>query len=484
MKPKHRLPTKLLALMATMFLHNAWAAGTIDLVEGNVSVTSASGQLRIPHRGDRIVAGDAITTGRDGEMQVHMDDNALIAVRAGTSLRIEAYKAEGGADDSAVLRLLRGSLRSVSGWIGKAQPARYALHTPTATIGIRGTDHETLVVLAGERGGAAAGTYEKVNEGQTELATPAGRLDILRGQAGFAPGAGAMPPGLLPAVPALFAASRNEALVETSKKALEAGRDERLKAAQADRLRKAPDQSGRPQLGEPLDARRALAALEDFLRAFEAGDVAQLRLRLDPAMIGYQQLLDQITQESNACKQMRVQLLNTQVQAGPDIAVVQTGWEKRCLLLPNLSPQFSSGRSTVLLHLGPQGWTVAAITPGSMLQRTPRPVSRPVLPPAPGPALPGEAPVAPATEPVPVVPVPRPPAPTPAPVPAPAPAPAPTPAATPAPTPAPVAEPPAAPAATPVPPRPPAVPVPAPVPPRIPATPPAPRTPALDVRGG
>src|SRR5687767_8412835 len=104
MNPKNRIRPLLLAMLAGGFLHHAGAAGRIDLVAGNVSVTSASSQLRIPREGERIEAGDVISTGTDGEMHVDMDDDALLAVRANTHLRIETYKAEGGGADSAALR--------------------------------------------------------------------------------------------------------------------------------------------------------------------------------------------------------------------------------------------------------------------------------------------------------------------------------------------------------------------------------------------
>jgi hypothetical protein len=380
------LPSTLLAFALGLFLQQAHAAGQIDFIEGNVSVTTAAGQLRVPGKGENIETGDAIVTGRDGEIHVRMDDNALIAMRANTFLKIEAYRAEGGADDSAVFRLLRGSFRSVTGWIGKNNPKNYAVRTGTATIGIRGTDHEVLVVGEGE----AAGTYDKVNTGETEMDTPVGKVSVLPGQAAFAPKAGSLPPRVLAAVPALFAATKNEAAIETSKKLLEETRDERLEQKQKDNVRKGTDSGGRPKIGEPEDARKALAAFEEILRAFEAGNVSLIRQRLDPAMIGFQQLLDNITLESNDCKQMRVTLLNTQVQAGPNLAVLQTGWEKRCLLLPAFTPRLTTGRSTVLLHLGPNGWTFAAITGGSMLERS----APPVLPGAP--AAPGAPAVAPA----------------------------------------------------------------------------------------
>jgi hypothetical protein len=365
------IPSTLLAFAVGLCLQQAHAAGQIDFIEGNVSVTTAAGQLRIPGKGENIGAGDAIVTGRDGEIHVRMDDNGLIAMRANTFLRIEAYKAEGGADDSAVFRLLRGSFRSVTGWIGKNHPEKYAVRTTTATIGIRGTDHEVMVVGEGE----AAGTYDKVNSGETEMDTPVGKVSVLPGQAAFAPRAGSLPPRVLAAIPALFAATKNEAAIESSKKLLEDTRDERLEQKQKDNVRKGADSSGKPKIGEPEDARKALAAFEDMLRAFEAGNVSLIRQKLDPSMIGFQQLLDNITLESNECKQMRVTLLNTQVQAGPNLAVLQTGWEKRCLLLPGFTPRLTTGRSTVLLHLGPNGWTFAAITGGSMLERSAGPVT-------------------------------------------------------------------------------------------------------------
>ncbi len=263
-----------------------------------------------------------------------------------------------------MFRLLRGSLRSITGWIGKNNPQRYALYTPTATVGIRGTDHETLVV----ENGAEAGTYDKVNTGETELLTPHGKVGVLPGKAAFAAKTG-QAPVVLASIPALFVPGKNEAAVETSKKALEDTRDERWLQKQKDNERAGGGRTGTPKIGDPEEARKALTSFENFLHAFEAGDVSTLRQRLDPAMIGYQQLLDNVTYGNNECKQMRVNLFNTQVQAGPDLAVVQTSWEKRCLYMPTFSPKLATGRATVLLHRGANGWQFAAITAGNMFDR-------------------------------------------------------------------------------------------------------------------
>ena len=120
----------------------------------------------------------------------------------------------------------------------------------------------------------------------------------------------------------------------------------------------------------PADAgRKALAVFETMLRALEGGDVWTVRSSLNPSMIGYQKLVDSITTDNNQCKQLRVNLLDTHMQASQDRVVLQTGWEKRCLLLPNFSPALSKGRSTVLLRHSHDGWHVASISAGNMFER-------------------------------------------------------------------------------------------------------------------
>jgi hypothetical protein len=346
----------LLAFMLTG--SSAYAAGQIDLVEGNVNIMNKSGELRIPARGARVEAGDLITTGHDGEIQIITDDNGLLALRSNTSLKIEAYRAEGGQDDNVTMRLLRGSFRSITGWIGKIQPKNYVVHTASATLGIRGTDHVPLVV----ENGPEAGTYDKVNAGGTVLDTPFGKIEIGPGQAGFMPKDGTQPPKLLDKIPALYQPSRHEAAIEKTKEMLEQTTDEKLKEKQRGNAAKGAGTDGKPKIGDMEAGRRAAAALDEILRAYEMGNTNFIRSRLDPAMIGYQRLLDDIVVETNQCIQMRFNLLDTQIQAGPDLVVIQTDWEKRCLQMPTFTPRLDTGHTTFLMHLGTTGWAVSAIS--------------------------------------------------------------------------------------------------------------------------
>jgi len=190
-------------------------AGKIDLMEGDVRVFDNKKALRTVHVGDTIFEGDSIVTGKDGEIHMTMEDTGFIAVRPNTKMQITQYQANGDNQDKGVFGLLVGSFRSISGWIGKYQPKSYVIRTPTATIGIRGTDHEPKVIPEGSTEGDP-GTYDKVNTGRTFINTPQGSVDVTEHHAAFAPRAGGAfaRPRMLDSVPNFYRPTRNEHLIE------------------------------------------------------------------------------------------------------------------------------------------------------------------------------------------------------------------------------------------------------------------------------
>lgn len=127
---------------------------------------------------------------------------------------------------------------------------------------------------------------------------------------------------------------------------------------------------GAPAPKPPADQRaasfehmqQARESFEGFVRAYETGNVLLVQRSLDPAMIGYQQFLDGVRSDTNALRQIRMQLIDTQIAAGPDVAVIQTAWEKRALNAATFQPLLLSGRSQILMHRGKDGWRLVAIT--------------------------------------------------------------------------------------------------------------------------
>lgn len=210
-------------------------AGKVELVEGEVTVYDKARKPRRVAIGDTIHEGEGIVTGRDSELHLNMEDGGFIAVRPNTRMSIAAYRAEGDDKDKSILSLLEGTFRSVTGWIGKFNPRSYQVRTPTATIGVRGTDHEPLVIPQGSKEGEP-GSYDKVNVGATALQTRHGSIEIRPNQAGFAPLKGQPRPRVLSHVPTFFRATRHEPAIaarhEAIRKVIEQRRDERRKLLQ------------------------------------------------------------------------------------------------------------------------------------------------------------------------------------------------------------------------------------------------------------
>jgi hypothetical protein len=182
------------ALACTLLLcslGNAWAqlAGSISRLDGNATITSPSGD-KAAAVGAEVNEGDRITTQNAAELVVKLTDGGVLAVRPNSQIVIDRfrYDSKGSADDQSFLvKLLVGGLRSVTGAIGKINPKGVRFTTPTATIGIRGTDFE-MTVLEADVPEASAGTYSRVFEGRTYLQNSQGQqVDLAANESAYAP---------------------------------------------------------------------------------------------------------------------------------------------------------------------------------------------------------------------------------------------------------------------------------------------------------
>jgi len=197
-------------LLNVIFCHAAYAAalfGTVEALSGDASVADIPGTTARVYKGQQIFEGQTLNTSEGSEVHIATVDGGFIALRENTIFRVDEYKAEG--DDSAdkiFMSLLRGAMRSITGWIGTHNRSAYRITTPNATIGVRGTDHETMVIVDGD--GDEPGTYDTVNEGSTVLKTPQGETVVKPGKFAFAPRNHAAPPHYLASHPRFWAMRR------------------------------------------------------------------------------------------------------------------------------------------------------------------------------------------------------------------------------------------------------------------------------------
>jgi FecR protein len=186
--PAPKAPAARAASSAATTTASGNAIGTVDLLSGTVTVTSIQGVPRSTTPGMALQVGDTIQTEDESEVHATMTDGAYLAVRANSRLKITEYAANGNSRDSSLISLITGSLRTVTGWIAKTRPKAYRIVTPTATIGVRGTDHEVIFYTAQEaETPEEAGTHNVVYEGATTLETPKGSVNVTVGQAAYIP---------------------------------------------------------------------------------------------------------------------------------------------------------------------------------------------------------------------------------------------------------------------------------------------------------
>jgi hypothetical protein len=186
-------------MLGILLWHSAYALelfGTVDAVHGEAFISDGTGTPTAASVGLKILEGQTIRTAAGAELHVVTADGGFIALRPATLFRVDEYKSADKESGHAAMQLLKGAVRSITGWIGKKSPSSYRLGTTVATIGIRGTDHETTVIEDPQEEDEP-GTYETVIEGVTFIRTPYGEIDIHPGQYAFAPRDGEAPPVIL-----------------------------------------------------------------------------------------------------------------------------------------------------------------------------------------------------------------------------------------------------------------------------------------------
>jgi hypothetical protein len=116
-------------------------AGFVKSVRGNVQLLSAAGTARTAAAGDALGSVDRIVTGPDSSAAVVLRDDTTLVVGPSSRMDLKEFHFDATTRDGGLLvSLLRGSMRMITGLIGKTNPDAVRVETQTATIGIRGTD--------------------------------------------------------------------------------------------------------------------------------------------------------------------------------------------------------------------------------------------------------------------------------------------------------------------------------------------------------
>jgi hypothetical protein len=155
--------------------------GEVVIARGRTIAVDQSKVSRELGVGDGVFVGDKIITGEDGFLRLHMVDNARLDLRCYSIMVIEKYNLQ-STSRSSILNLLQGSVRKVTGEIGKWTEDIYELRTPVASVGVRGTEYALRVFQSKGCDGSIDtgddGLYVKVIDGLVDVHNKAATTEV------------------------------------------------------------------------------------------------------------------------------------------------------------------------------------------------------------------------------------------------------------------------------------------------------------------
>lgn len=152
--PELRGPTLIAWLLALALLGPATrvlaqeAVGTVKRIEGRATLLSATGE-RPARVGSAVHLGDRVLTRAGGAVGITLMDGTHLAVGPDSTVTVQTFRFDTTTRQGSLLvDVTRGAMRMVSGLIARTDSKAVSINTPTATIGIRGTDF--LVDVGGD----------------------------------------------------------------------------------------------------------------------------------------------------------------------------------------------------------------------------------------------------------------------------------------------------------------------------------------------
>jgi hypothetical protein len=131
--------TALLSIACPAFAADV-SAGMVKNLSGSVSIVRA-GVSTPAQVGSEVMAQDRIVTGANSSVGMALKDDTLLSAGSGSVLVLDRFAFNTTTyEGSMSLRILKGTLRAITGLISHHSPGAMKFSTPTATLGIRGTD--------------------------------------------------------------------------------------------------------------------------------------------------------------------------------------------------------------------------------------------------------------------------------------------------------------------------------------------------------
>ena len=114
--------------------------GQVKVVKGQVDV-ERKGETMPAKAGMRLETADVVRTGAEGSVGITMADNSLLSAGPNSILSLDRFDYDPTTNQGRFdTQLQKGSLSVISGRMAKQSPDAMTVRTPSAILGVRGTE--------------------------------------------------------------------------------------------------------------------------------------------------------------------------------------------------------------------------------------------------------------------------------------------------------------------------------------------------------
>lgn len=115
-------------------------SGTFKTVQGAVTVGQGDAKRTVVS-GGAISETDRVQTDATGAAVLMLRDGTTIAIGPNTQVDLSRFQFDSTTQQgNLAIRVLQGTIRMVTGLLGKTQPENVKVTTPASTVSVRGTD--------------------------------------------------------------------------------------------------------------------------------------------------------------------------------------------------------------------------------------------------------------------------------------------------------------------------------------------------------
>ena len=187
----------MLLLLMSSAAHASSTVGKVIIYSGIVAAKSIDGKVRVLSRKSKVFKKDVVTTEKDSYARIRFTDGSLLVMRPSSTISIDEYYFDKNTPnkDKAVINLLEGGLRTITGLIGKrGNKDSYKTKTRHSSIGIRGTVYGVLMCQGASCAGLSEsqrpeqdGQYVNVSSGAIVVKNSTGTTSVKAGQFAYVP---------------------------------------------------------------------------------------------------------------------------------------------------------------------------------------------------------------------------------------------------------------------------------------------------------